>query len=103
MNVKTNKKGFTLTEILIVLVIAGILLALILPNSLKAVQRGNVTANKSDIQSCSTAALICYSENANSWASCDTVAELVSGDYLKSAPAGVTMAQDQTTGGYSCQ
>ena len=41
-----NKRGFTLTEILIVLVVAGILLALILPNTLKAIERANVTAHK---------------------------------------------------------
>jgi len=96
-----STKGFTLTEILIVLVIAGILLALILPNSLKAVARGNVVANKSDVQSCSTAALICYSENANTWANCDTIAELVAGTYLKAAPVGIAIGAD-AAGGFSC-
>ena len=99
-----QKKGFTLTEILIVLVIAGILLALILPNSLKAVDRGNKVANSSDIQSCSTAALLCFSENANTWGPCDTMAELVAGSYLKAAPVGVAVVADPLgTGGYICQ
>lgn len=103
MNVKTNKSAFTLTEILIVLVIAGILLALILPNSLKAVDRGNKIANESDIKSCSTAALLCFSENSNTWNNCDDITKLVNGQYLKAAPANVTMVQDSATGGYICQ
>ncbi len=101
MKVQTQKQGFTLTEILIVLVIAGILLALILPNSLKAVARGNTVALASDVKSCSTAALICYSDNSNQWANCDTIAELVAGTYLKSTSAGVSIACD-ACGGFSC-
>ena len=101
MKVQAQKQGFTLTEILIVLVIAGILLALILPNSLKAVARGNTVALASDVKSCSTAALVCYSDNNNQWANCDTIAELVAGTYLKSTPAGVTIAAD-AAGGFSC-
>ncbi len=97
MNIKTNKSGFTLTEILIVLVIAGILLALILPNSLKAIQRGNVVAGDSNIQSCRTAVMVCYAENARNWASCDTMDELVAGQFLREVPAGVTVGLDTTT------
>ena len=104
MKVQQNK-GFTLTEILIVLVIAGILLALILPNSLKAVQRGNVVAGTSNVQSCRTAVLTCYSENANDWtaAACQTVALLQANDYLPAGPvlnaAGgpVVVGADATT------
>ena len=97
MNVKTNKSGFTLTEILIVLVIAGILLALILPNSLKAIERGNVVSNTSNVQSCRTVVMVCYAENNHNWAACDTMDELTTGGFLKAAPAGVTVAADATT------
>ncbi len=89
MNVKTNKSGFTLTEILIVLVIAGILLALILPNGLRAVQRGNVVSGTSNVQSCRTALLVCYSENGNNWAAapCASVAALQTAGFLPAGPA----------------
>lgn len=70
-----NNKGFTLTEILIVMVVAGILLALILPNTLKAIERGNVTAVRNDINSINTALFMCYSEERN-WTDCSTLAQL---------------------------
>ena len=76
-----NKKGFTLTEILIVLVVAGILLALILPNTLKAIQRGEVTALRSDLNTIQVALFMCFTE-LKSWDSCDTLAELASGEFV---------------------
>lgn len=105
MNVKTNKSGFTLTEILIVLVIAGILLALILPNSLRAVQRGNVVAGDSNVQSCRTALLMCFSENAQNWAAqdCQSVASLQAAGLLRAGPmlnnsgAAIVVATDPST------
>jgi len=66
-----NKKGFTLTEILIVLVVAGILLALILPNTLKAIERGNVTALRNDLNTVKVALLMCFTQERN-WDSCST-------------------------------
>lgn len=105
MNLKTNKSAFTLTEILIVLVIAGILLALILPNSLRAVQRGNVVSGTSNVQSCRTALLLCFSENGQSWAAadCQSVASLQAagllraGTMLNDAGAQVAVGPDATT------
>lgn len=66
-----NKKGFTLTEILIVMVVAGILLALILPNTLKAIERGNATALRNDVNSINTALFMCFSQERN-WSTCNT-------------------------------
>lgn len=88
MDLKTNKSAFTLTEILIVLVIAGILLALILPNSLRAVQRGNTVAGDSNVQSCRTALLLCYSENNRDWTApdCQSVADLQAAQLLRAGP-----------------
>ena len=81
MNRIMNKKGFTLTEILIVLIVAGILLALILPNTLKAIQRSEVTALRSDLNTIQVALFMCFTEE-RSWGPCDTTAELVAGDYV---------------------
>jgi prepilin-type N-terminal cleavage/methylation domain-containing protein len=80
-----NKKGFTLTEILIVLVVAGILLALILPNSLKAIERSNVTAHRNNLNTVKVALFTCYTANQD-WAACDTSTELIDGDYLEEWP-----------------
>jgi prepilin-type N-terminal cleavage/methylation domain-containing protein len=108
MNMKSKKSGFTLTEILIVLVIAGILLALILPNSLKAISRGNTVAGDSNVQSCSTAVMVCYADQGRDWTKCDSVSELTTLKYLKSTPknaagADVAVISDPNgTGGFIC-
>jgi len=77
-----NKKGFTLTEILIVLVVAGILLALILPNTLKAIDRGNRTADQSNVKTLQTAVFMCYTAT-KVWADCDSQEELLADKYLE--------------------
>lgn len=78
-----NKKGFTLTEILIVLVVAGILLALILPNTLKAIERSEVTALRSDLNTVDVALFTCFTEE-RTWTQCGTLAQLTASgnDYL---------------------
>lgn len=91
-----NKKGFTLTEILIVMVVAGILLALILPNTLRAIERGNVTALRNDINSIDTALFMCFSEERN-WASCDSLTKIA--PYLGGAAPINPFASDQTAAG----
>ncbi len=92
MNVKKNKSGFTLTEILIVLVVAGVLLALILPNSVKAINKGNTVASNANIASCEAAVVMCMGEVtvANRAASCGTVAALTQNGFTKSNIQGIT-------------
>ncbi|MBU0468261.1 MAG: type II secretion system GspH family protein [Candidatus Omnitrophica bacterium] len=82
-----NKKGFTLTEILIVMVVAGILLALILPNTLKAIERGNVTEHRNNINSIKVAILMCFNATRD-FTLCDSEAELTADGvkYLESWP-----------------
>ncbi len=82
---KFNNKGFTLTEILIVLVVAGILLALILPNVLKAIERGNVTAHESNLNTIQVALFMCFTEE-RVWDNCDSFTELTDGNFLDEVP-----------------
>ncbi|MCK5216087.1 MAG: prepilin-type N-terminal cleavage/methylation domain-containing protein [Candidatus Omnitrophica bacterium] len=77
-----DKKGFTLVEILIVLVVAGILLALILPNTLKAIDRGNQTADQSNVNTLQTAVFMCYTETRN-WGDCGDQESLLAENYLE--------------------
>ena len=81
-----EKKGFTLTEILIVLVVAGILLSLILPNVLKAIERGNVTAHQSNLNTINVGVFMCFTETRN-WSECGPSLDLlVDGNYLDAVP-----------------
>jgi prepilin-type N-terminal cleavage/methylation domain-containing protein len=77
-----NRKGFTLTEILIVLVVAGILLALILPNTLKAIDQGNIRADESNVKTLQTAVFMCYTATKD-WSVCNEQTELVAGNYIE--------------------
>lgn len=81
-----NKKGFTLTEILIVLVVAGILLALILPNTLKAIERANITEHENNLNTLQVGLFMCYTETKD-WEVCDTTLELVTGNFLSENPS----------------
>jgi len=96
------KNGFTLTEILIVLVIAGILLALILPNSVKAISKAKASEASANVQSCKAALLVCYTDNNKSWTNCTDTTMLKTGGYTDSVIPDVSISLDAATGNYGC-
>ena len=79
------RKAFTLVEILVVLVVIGILIGLILPNTLRAIRQAQIRECASNIRSMNSAMQLCFSET-RSWTGCNSIAALVP-NYLTVAPA----------------
>ncbi len=79
------RKAFTLVEILVVLVVIGILIGLILPNTLRAIRQAQIRECASNIRSINSALQLCFSETRD-WNRCNNIAALVP-NYLEVAPA----------------
>ncbi|BFM14398.1 GspG family T2SS major pseudopilin variant XcpT [Maricurvus nonylphenolicus] len=93
MNTK-KQKGFTLIEIMVVVVILGILGALVVPNILGRTGEARATAAKSDIQSISNA-LDLYKLDNHSYPSTDQGLEA-----LVTQPSGYPEAKNWNPDGY---
>ena len=88
MNKLSLSKGFTLIELLVVIAILGILAAVVLVaiNPAERINEANDSNKKSIVGQAATAVEACYTANTGSYANCDTVAELVTGSYMKTTP-----------------
>ncbi len=84
MNAQRNNKGFTLTEMLIVLVIVGVLIGLVLISMDKAIERSQVTAVETQASSGDAALKTCFSA-ARNWGTC-TKAYMLTERYLEVDP-----------------
>ncbi len=73
-------------EVLTVMVIIGIILALVLPNIIKAIEQGNITEYQSDLRSITSAAFMCFTEKRTWAAPCDDPATLLTEEFLTSVP-----------------
>ncbi len=103
MKIKT-RSGFTLIEMLVVMAILGILIALLLPNMMRAIRRGQETECLSNIRAINTACAMCFSE-LRDWDSCDSLDEIAPYFPQGNAPTcpfDITyeITQDTTSGGY---
>ena len=108
MNTRRNpvKRGFTLIEILIVVVILGILAAIIVPQFTDAAQDAGVSSARSQLQTMRSQVELFRVQNngaapADDGAGAGPWAALVAGNYIRSAPnwpAGFESEYDATTG-----
>lgn len=59
------KKGFTLVELMVVLVIIGIIIALVVPNTIRAIRVANTKDCANNIRTLETAIQMFYTENGD--------------------------------------
>ncbi len=79
---KTNQKGFTIIELLVVIVIIGILVALALPQLFAAQARGRDTDRKNDLKNISQQLETYYNDNNAYPADLEDLVD----DYLSEVP-----------------
>ncbi len=88
-----KQKGFTLLELLIVIVIIGILIALVLPNLINGPIRARDVRRKEDLNSISSGLEQYYNDNQSYPAA---LADLTAGNYLKTIPQDPKSKTDYT-------
>jgi len=76
MNLKTNKSGFTLLEIIIVIIIVGVLASLALPRFFSTVEYSRSTEALASITAVRQAMERCYLQRNGSYANCNAFTAL---------------------------
>ena len=94
MNIRLKQRGFTLIEIMVVVVIIGILISLVAPNILGRVDKARITAAKADIATLDQA-LEMYRLDNHSYPSTDQGLEA-----LVAKPGGEPVAKNWNPEGY---
>lgn len=85
-----NEKGFTMIELMIVIIIIGVLAAIAVPVYSEAAQKSKISRAKADLRTLESAISIYYAEN-NEYP--ENLDELVD-DYIKAVPKDPWQKQD---------
>ena len=89
--------GFTLIELMVVLLILAILLAIAIPAFLGATNTANDRAAQSNLNTASTDAKVCYTNNSQSYTACTTTVLQTSESSLTFVAAGGSTGESQIT------
>lgn len=92
-----KSKGFTLVELLVVLVVIGILVALILPNALRAIKEANTKECASNIRSIDTTIQMLYTETRTWAGDLAALAPYFSDGVAPTCPFGVAYTLDNAS------
>ena len=76
MNIKTNKSGFTLLEVIIVIIIVGVLASLALPRFFSTVEYSKATEALRALSTVRQSVERCYLAASGSYVTCDTFAQI---------------------------
>ena len=95
---RNQSRGFTLIEILIVVVILGILAAIVIPQFTNAAQDANVSSARSQLQTMRSQIEL-YRVQNNGAIPAGPWTELVAGSYVRAAPVWPAGFQENYTSG----
>ena len=96
---KSNKKGFTIVELLVVIVVIGILATITIVSLSGVTNKANTNADLATASSIRTAAMVVYTkENKYPTESADPLGALTAGDAKLTLPSGATLSNAKPTG-----
>lgn len=93
MIIRKKKKAFSLTELLVVLAVIGILVAMVLPNALDTIEKANIASCANNVRTLNSSAQMCFLD-MRQWASCDDSSEVtpfLEGGVWPTCPFGTTI------------
>jgi prepilin-type N-terminal cleavage/methylation domain-containing protein len=96
MNLRKNENGFTIIELVIVIILIGVLVSIIIPTFLGQLEQADIVATKANAESIRTATRLFYAENNRNWPI--SIEQLVDSGYLRTMPEEMFTPTTQEVG-----